>query len=136
MSRPVEYIDPPATAPAQGLYSHIGTAQDGKLLFIAGQLSVDLDGNVVGKNDFEAQFRQVFGNMRNVLRGVGADFDNVVKFTTLFVRSQDIEAFMRLRQEMFPQWFSGDKFPPNTILVIDRLVKEDFLFEVEAVAQL
>lgn len=136
MSRPVEYIDPPATAPAQGLYSHIGTAQGGKLLFIAGQLSVDLDGNVVGKNDFEAQFHQVFGNLGDVLRGVNADFNNVVKFTTYFVHSQDIEAFMRLRRKVFPTLFSGEKFPPNTILVVDRLVKEDFLLEVEAVAQI
>lgn len=133
MSNPVEYIDPPNTAPAQGLYSHIGVASPGTLLFVAGQLAVDLNGNVVGKNDFEAQFRQVFSNLQDVLHGSGLTMRHVVKFTTFFVRSQDIEAFMRLRAEMFPQWFGGDRFPPNTILVIDRLVKEDFLFELEAV---
>jgi enamine deaminase RidA (YjgF/YER057c/UK114 family) len=136
MSQPIEYIDPPNTAPAQGLYSHIGVAQPGTLLFIAGQLSVDLDGKVVGKNDFTAQFHQVFNNLGAVLKGAGGDFRNIIKFSTLFVHSQDIEAFMRLRQETFPQLFGGDKFPPNTILVVDRLVKEDFLFEVEAVAQI
>ena len=135
MSSKVDYINPPGTAPAQGLYSHIGVARADKVFHIAGQLSVDLQGNVVGRNDFEAQFHQVFGNMRDVLRGVGLDFPSVVKFTTLFVRSQDIEAFMRLRAACFPGWFGGTVFPPNTILVIDRLVKEDFLFEVEAVAQ-
>jgi enamine deaminase RidA (YjgF/YER057c/UK114 family) len=136
MSQPIEYIDPPNTAPAQGLYSHIGVARPGTLLFIAGQLSVDLDGKVVGKNDFTAQFHQVFNNLGAVLKGAGGDFRNIIKFSTLFVHSQDIEAFMRLRQETFPQLFGGDKFPPNTILVVDRLVKEDFLFEVEAVAQI
>ena len=50
-----------------------------------------------------------------------------------FVHSQDIEKFMKLRAELFPKLFRG-KFPPNTICVIDRLVKEDFLLEVEAVA--
>ncbi|MEM1288295.1 MAG: RidA family protein [Pseudomonadota bacterium] len=135
MSAPVEYLNPPNTAPAQGLYSHIGVARADKVFHIAGQLSVDLAGNIVGRHDFEAQYTQVFQNMRDVLNGVGLDFPNVVKFTTLFVRSQDIELFMRLRAETFPKWFSGDVFPPNTILVIDRLVKEDFLFEVEAVAQ-
>lgn len=135
MANKVEYIDPPNTAPAQGLYSHIGVAEPGKILFIAGQLSVGLDGSVVGKNDFDAQFYQVFQNMRDVLNGVGLDFPNIVKFSTLFVRSQDIDAFMRLRAENFPKWFDGNMFPPNTILVIDRLVKEDFLFEVEVIAQ-
>jgi enamine deaminase RidA (YjgF/YER057c/UK114 family) len=53
------------------------------------------------------------------------------------VHSQDIETFMRLRAETFPSWYGeGRPFPPNTILVVDRLVKEDFLFEVEAVAQI
>lgn len=136
MSKSVRYIDPPGTAPAQGLYSHIGVAEPGRLLFIAGQLSVGPDGGVVGRNDFEAQFRQVFANLGDVLQGVGADFGNIVKFTTLFVRSQDIEPFMRLRAELFPRLFGGNAFPPNTILVIDRLVKEDFLFEVEAVARI
>lgn len=42
---------------------------------------------------------------------------------------------MALRAEYFPKFFKTDKFPPNTICVIDRLVKEDFLFEVEAVAR-
>lgn len=135
MNRPVQYLDPPNTAPAQGLYSHIGVAEPGKLLFIAGQLAVDLEGNVVGKGDFAAQFHQVFDNLDAVLKGAGGDFRNVVKFSTFFVHSQDIETFMRLRAETFPKLFGGDRFPPNTILVVDRLVKEDFLFEVEAVAQ-
>jgi hypothetical protein len=42
---------------------------------------------------------------------------------------------MRLRKETFRKFFSTEKYPPNTIAVIDRLVKEDFLFEVEAVAR-
>lgn len=134
MAKLVEYIDPPGTAPAQGLYSHIGAAPPGRLLFIAGQLAVDRDGSIVGRNDFEAQFHQVLSNLGDVLAGAGLDFDHVVKFSTFFVRSQDIEAFMRLRQALFPTIFSGDKFPPNTILVVDRLVKEDFLLEIEAIA--
>jgi enamine deaminase RidA (YjgF/YER057c/UK114 family) len=67
--RPVSYIDPPGTAPAQGLYSHIGKPSRGGLIFIAAQLSVDLAGNIVGKNDFTAQFDQVFTNLGAVLTG-------------------------------------------------------------------
>jgi len=136
MSRAVvEYIDPPLAGPAQGSYSHAARVQAGDIVFIAGQLSIDKQGNVVGKNDFEAQFRQVFANMDIVLKGLGITFNDIAKFTTYFVRSQDIEAFMRLRNEVFPTLFKTKQFPPNTICVIDRLVKEDFLFEVEAVAR-
>ena len=130
----VTYIDPHGAPPAQGLYSHAAKVSAGDLYFIAGQLSVGADGQVVGKNDFEAQFKQVFGNLGVVLEGLGVSYDHVAKFTTYFVHSQDIEKFMALRAELFPKLFRG-KFPPNTICVIDRLVKEDFLFEVEAVAR-
>ena len=130
----VTYIDPPGAAPAQGLYSHAARVSAGDLYFIAGQLAVGPDGAVVGRHDFEAQFRQVFHNMGTVLEGLGISFDHVAKFTTYFVHSQDIEKFMALRAELFPKLFRG-KFPPNTICVIDRLVKEDFLFEVEAIAR-
>ena len=130
----VTYIDPPGAAPAQGLYSHAAKVNAGDLYFIAGQLSVGADGSVVGKQDFEAQFKQVFDNLGTVLEGLSVSFDHVAKFTTYFVHSQDIEKFMKLRAELFPKLFRG-KFPPNTICVIDRLVKEDFLLEVEAVAR-
>jgi enamine deaminase RidA (YjgF/YER057c/UK114 family) len=69
-----------------------------------------------------------------VLDGVGLAFRNVVKFTTIFTRAQDIELFMRLRAESFPAMFGGDDFPPNTILVVSRLVKPELLLEVEAIA--
>lgn len=131
----VTYIDPAGAAPAQGLYSHAARVSAGDLYFIAGQLAVGPDGQVVGKDDFEAQFKQVFDNLGVVLEGLGVSFDHVAKFTTYFVHSQDIEKFMKLRAELFPKIFRTGKFPPNTICVIDRLVKEDFLLEVEAIAR-
>ena len=131
----VHYIDPPGAPPAQGLYSHAAKVPAGDLYFIAGQVAVDERGNVVGKHDFEAQFDKVFSNLGVVLEGLGVSFDDVAKFTTYFVHSQDIETFMKLRAELFPKIFNGGKFPPNTICVIDRLVKEDFLLEIEAIAR-
>lgn len=129
----VWYENPPGTAPAQGLYSHVGAASGSRLVFVAGQLSVNRDNEVVGKGSFERQFAQVFANMGDVLAGLGCDFNKVVKFTSIFVHSQDIEAFMRLREALFPRLFEGPLYPPNTILVVDRLVREEFVFELEAV---
>jgi enamine deaminase RidA (YjgF/YER057c/UK114 family) len=68
------------------------------------------------------------------LKGLGASFDDVVKFTTYLVHSQDIEKFMMARASLFPRLFQNASYPPNTLLVVDRLVKEEFLIEVEAVA--
>ena len=132
----VTYVNPPGTAPAQGLYSHAGVVQGGQLAFVAGQLSVGAGGEVVGKHDFEAQFAQVFQNLGDVLRGLEVDFNQVVKFTTYLVHSQDIEKFMVQRKALFPKLFKTEMYPPNTLLMIDRLVKEEFLIEVEAIVAL
>ena len=135
MTQNVEYLNPPGACPAQGLYSHVGKAAGSNLLFVAGQLSVAADGSVAGVGDFAAQFNQVFSNLGDVLKGLGGDFNDVVKFTTFLVHSQDIDAFMKLRAELFPQIFEGPNFPPNTLLMVDRLVKEPFLIEVEAIVR-
>lgn len=135
MSKAVEYLNPPGACPAQGLYSHIGKVSEGSLLFVAGQLSVAVDGSVAGVGDFDVQFEQVFDNLQAVLTGVGCDFNDVVKFTTYLVRSQDIDRFMRLRAARFPNMFATSTYPPNTLLVVDRLVKESFLIEVEAIVR-
>lgn len=135
MAEPVQYLNPAGASPAQGLYSHVARVEAGTLCFIAGQVAVGADGAVVGKGDFAAQFRQVFANLGAVLRGLGLDFADVAKFTTYLVHSQDIERFMTCRAELFPTLFPGTLYPPNTLLMIDRLVKEDFLIEVEAVAR-
>ena len=131
----VEYINPPGACPAQGLYSHVGRIGSGPVLFIAGQVAVDASGAPVGRHDFEAQFRQVFENLGLVLKGMGVGFDDIVKFTTFLVHSQDIEKFMKARADLFPRLFKGPLYPPNTLLVVDRLVKEEFVIEVEAIAR-
>ncbi|MGQ9366867.1 RidA family protein [Azospirillum sp. ST 5-10] len=135
MSTQISYVNPDGACPAQGLYSHATHVPSGPLFFVAGQLSVAADGSVAGKNDFAAQFHQVFGNLGDVLKGLGCGYDDVVKFTTFLVHAQDIEHFMTLRAALFPEIFKGPLFPPNTLLIVDRLVKEEFLIEVEAVVR-
>jgi enamine deaminase RidA (YjgF/YER057c/UK114 family) len=135
MNKKIEYINPAGAPPAQGLYSHMTRVKAGELIFVAGQLSVDNDGAIVGKHDFDLQFKQIFANLEAVLKAVGCGFDDIVKFNTFLVHAQDIEHFMRLRAEAFPRFFATEVYPPNTLLVVDRLVKEEFLVEVEAVVR-
>jgi enamine deaminase RidA (YjgF/YER057c/UK114 family) len=135
MSDKVQYVNPEGACPAQGLYSHLTRVKAGELIFVSGQLSVGNDGSVVGVGDFDAQFKQVFENLRCVLAGVGTDFNDVAKFTTYMVASQHIPSFMRLRAELFPTLFKTDMYAPNTLLIVYRLVKEEFLLEVEAVVR-
>ena len=135
MSTDVQYLNPEGACPAQGLYSHATRVTPGPMFFVAGQLSVASDGSIAGKGDFALQFQQVFDNLGDVLRGLEVDFNDVVKFTTYLVHAQDIEMFMQLRAALFPKLFEGSLLPPNTLLIVDRLVKEEFLIEVEAVVR-
>lgn len=135
MAMTLEYLNPPGACPAQGQYSHVTRVRHaGSLYYVAGQLAVGSDGAVVGTGDFERQFHRVFENLGDVLGGIGCTYANVVKFTTYLVHSQDIAKFMDCRRKLFPKLFGDGGYPPNTLLVIDRLVKEEFLIEVEAVA--
>src|SRR5271166_416881 len=49
---------------------------------------------------------------------------------TLLVHSQDIAKFYKWREQNYPAMFAESKYPPNTLLVIDRLVQEQFLIEI------
>ena len=117
-----------------GQYSHISRVKASEYLFLAGMLSADKGGNVIGVRDFQAQCAQVFSNLHAALRSADADWGNIVQFTTYMVHEQWIEEFMEYRLREFPKMFPDGKYPPNTLLMVDRLVKEEFVIEVEAVA--
>ncbi len=91
---------------------------------------------MVGGGDFDAQCAQVFANIEIALRSVGAGWANVVQFTTYLVHSQDIPKFMSYRLREFPVLFANGVYPPNTLLMIDRLVQEPLLIEVQTIAAL
>ena len=117
-----------------GQYCHVTRVKASELLFIAGMLSADANGNVVGAGDFDAQCRQVFGNLEVALKSASATWRNIVQFTTYLVHSQDIPNFMKFRLREFPKMFPDKAYPPNTLLMVDRLVQEPFLLEVQAIA--
>ncbi|HSB05491.1 MAG TPA: RidA family protein, partial [Thermodesulfobacteriota bacterium] len=105
-------------------YSHV--AKVGKTLYIAGQVARDVQGRLVGKGDFEAQARQVYTNLRNILEETGGGLRNIVKTTTILTHYGNVEGYRKIRNEFF-----GDMMPPNTLLIIESLASPDFMIEVE-----
>jgi enamine deaminase RidA (YjgF/YER057c/UK114 family) len=132
----IKITNPDTLPKPAGAYSHVARVSAGELLFIAGQVAVDASGKVVGEDDFDAQAAQVFANLRAALQSEGADFKNVVQFTTYLVDSRDIAKLRRFRERMYPKFFPDGKYPPNTLLVIDRLVAEQMRLEIAAIAAL
>ena len=76
-----------------GKYSHAARAE-GPLIVLAGQVALDIDGELVGENDVAAQTRQVFRNMSAVLAGSGTSYANVVEFTYYIVGRENVQGFM------------------------------------------
>jgi enamine deaminase RidA (YjgF/YER057c/UK114 family) len=134
MSAEIQIYNPEELGPPMGQYHHVTRVKANELLFIAGMLSGDAAGKVIGEGDFDAQTHQVFANIEAALRSAGAGWSNVVQFTTYLVHSQDIPKFMAFRLCEFPKLFPNGKYPPNTLLMVDRLVKEPFLVEVQTIA--
>ena len=127
------YNAPELGAPL-GAYSHVTRVRAQEYLFIAGMLATDGAGNIVGRNDLDAQAVQVFQNIRLALESAGASWKNVVQFTTYLVDPGLIEGFMAYRKREFPRFFGDAPYPPNTLLMINRLVRAEFLIEVQTVA--
>jgi enamine deaminase RidA (YjgF/YER057c/UK114 family) len=131
----IKIVNPDALGKPLGQYSHLTRVKASEFVFIAGQVGVDKGGKVVS-DDFDAQCVQTFANIDAALKTQGAGWSNIVEFTTYLVHSQDIAKFMAYRLREFPKMFANGVYPPNTLLMIDRLVQEQFLIEVSAVAAL
>jgi len=124
----------PAGAPAPiGMYSNLSRAGD--LLFVAGQVGLGADGELAGEG-LEEQAAQAFENIAILLRSQGATLRDVTKFTTYLVSAEEIARFFVIRERLFPDLFPEGEYPPNTLLVVDRLVLPELRIEVEAIARL
>ena len=132
----IKILNPQTLGKPLGQYSQITRVKASEFLFIAGQLSADRDGNIIGRDDFDVQCAQVFANLEAALASQGAGWKNIVQFTTYLVHSQDILKFMAYRLREFPKFFPDGAYPPNTLLMVDRLVQEPFLVEVQVIAAL
>ena len=130
----IKIINPEGLGKPLGQYSHMTRVKASEFLFIAGQVGVDASGKT--PEDFDAQCVQTFANIEVALKSAGAGWGNVVQLYTFMVHSQDIPKFMKYRLREFPKMFANGAYPPNTLLLIDRLVKEEFLIEVQATAAL
>ena len=110
-----------------GQYSHMTRVKNAsETLYIAGM--------VAPGDNFDSQCGGVFAQIETALASAGAGWKNVAQFTTYMVHSQDIPKFMAWRLREFPKLFPDGKYPPNTLLIIDRLVGEQYLIEVQTIA--
>jgi enamine deaminase RidA (YjgF/YER057c/UK114 family) len=131
----IEIFNPPTLGKPLGQYSHVTRVSHAtETVYIAGQGGIGRDGKILGAGDFDAQADQTFANIEAALKSANLDWSNVALFTTYLVHSQDIPRLMAWRTRNFPRLFPSGTYPPNTLLMIDRLVSEALLLEVQCIA--
>jgi enamine deaminase RidA (YjgF/YER057c/UK114 family) len=121
----------PADLPAPETYTHVIVATGGRLVFVAGQVAEDGQGNLVGPDDMTVQARQAFHNVGRALAAGGARPDQVAKITIFVVgyRDEYLPAIEAGRAALF-----GDHKPADTLVGVETLAHPGCLIEIEAIA--
>jgi reactive intermediate/imine deaminase len=112
-------------------YSNSVRTESGPLLFIAGQVALDADGNLVGEGDIRAQATQVIENIKAIVEANGGALADIAQ-VTVYVR--DIEAFNSI-SDIRARYFPADG-PASAIVEVSALAWPEFLLEIAAVAAL
>ena len=132
MTATISRLNPPALASPPG-YSNVEDVRGARLVYIAGQVATDRDGNIIGKGDFEAQAEQAFRNLGVALAAADCTAAQLVKLT-VFVRDMSKLAAYRKERDRFFGTVSPPAAPAITLVEVSRLFADDFLIEIEAVA--
>ncbi len=103
----------------------------GNMVFISGQVAYDKAGNLVGKDDFEAQARQCLDNLVDVLQAVGGNLKDLMMITIFVKDMAQRPIFARVRDAYFRA-----NPPASTIVEIKRLFMDEVLLEVNGIAVL
>ena len=123
------FINPQTMHQPSG-YSHVVEVTEGRPVYIAGQVALDPTGALVGPGDIRAQTRQVFQNLQAALQAVGVGFEQVVKLNYYLVDATQLPVVREVRDE----FINTHQPPASTAVEVRRLVRDDLLIEVDAVA--
>lgn len=132
MAANLRFLNPKTISKPPG-YSHVVEATGpGRIIYVAGQLGLDVGGKVVGQaGDFRAQAIQTYENLKAALAEVGATFKDVVKINNYLT---DLKQHLPILREVRDMYVGGPNPPASTTLQISALAREGALLEIEVVA--
>ncbi|WP_218005164.1 RidA family protein [Actinomadura macra] len=126
----IREINAPTVPPGPG-YSHaVCIDLPGRLIVLSGQIALDAAGNLVGPGDLEAQTRQVFTNLHAALTAAGAGWEHLVRLGYFLRDARQVGIVRAVRTQMLPAGLS----PAASLIEVPRLVRDDLLVEIEAMA--
>ena len=127
-----DIFSPPTLMKPVG-YSHVAKVTGGSLVYIAGQVSADVSGKLVGEGNLEAQAEQVFKNLKAAVEAAGGSFGDVVKLNYYCAETVDPAQIAAVR-EVRDKYVNTANPPTSTFVFVKRLVRPEWMIEVEAVA--
>ena len=127
-----EIFNPPTLMKPVG-YSHVAKITGGTLVYIAGQVSADASGQLVGEGNLEAQAEQVFKNLKAAVEAAGGSMADLVKINTYLVAEVDGSEVPKLRA-VRDRYVNVEKPPASTLVTVTRLARPGWLIEIEAIA--
>ncbi len=107
-----------------GIFSSAAWQAEGRVLHLSGQVAQAADGHAVGVGDIEVQTRQV-------LASVGGRLDDIVRVTVFVADMAHLDPIHRVRAEYFTP-----PYPASTLVEVSRLVRAEYLIEIDAVASI
>lgn len=122
----------PAAIGKPGGYTHVvEAAGPGRIIYISGQLGLDVDNKLVGApGDFRSQAEQTFINLKSALDAVDARFEHVVKLNNYLTDISQLPVFREVRD----RYVDTAAPPASTTIAISGLARPGALIEIEAVA--
>jgi enamine deaminase RidA (YjgF/YER057c/UK114 family) len=132
----IALVNPPVLERPLG-YAHGVEVRSGRLLFIAGQVARDRSGNMLGKGDLVAQFRQICENIRHIVVAAGGGMGDIVKLNIYVLDASEYRRLLEPIGAVYREYF-GKHFPAMTLAGVKDLYvsSEGGLIEVEGVAAL
>ncbi len=113
-------------------YGYAQAVKVGDTIYLAGQVSHDDKGNIVGLGDMEMQMRQAYANVQKVLAQYGATMGNIVDEVLCVT---DMEAAFAAAAKCRQSVFAGTPVVASTIVQIQRLAFPEFMIEIKCVAK-
>jgi enamine deaminase RidA (YjgF/YER057c/UK114 family) len=121
-------LNPPSIYNSPRYYSGV---RAGNMIFTAGRVPLDLEGNVVAPDDARAQTARIMEDLGTILAQGGCTLQDVVFVHTYCLHSEDMPIIHEVRQR-----YMGDHYPPHTGTEVDKpsWVKRGIRVEIEVIA--
>src|SRR5262245_23033714 len=122
----IDRISTPTAPKPAGHYSQ--ACRHGELIFVSGQLPVNLEGKSLADRSFDEQVRIALGNVLSIVKAAGSGPDRVLKVTAFIVGMENWPEFNRVYAELF-----ADARPARSVVPVGSL-HHGCLVEIEAIA--